>query len=100
MANARTGNKIFIDSTGAVISGANQPVKIAYILFTPNSTHDELLLRETVNGDDCLYLRLDLAKDTRLFDFSRKPIVFNNGIYVQTLSSGPKAVLITTSAGD
>jgi hypothetical protein len=97
MANSRLGNKIYIEATGSI---ATVPIKVAYILFTPDAANDQLILRETSNGADCLILRAATVKDTRMFDFSRKPIVFQNGIYVQTLSSGAKAVLITTSAGE
>ncbi len=55
MANARTGNKIFIDSTGAAVTTG--PIKIAYILFTPATANDEFLLRETADGADCFYVR-------------------------------------------
>ncbi len=99
MANARTGNKIFIDSTGAAIAGVNQPVKVAYILFTPAAADDELLVKETSSGENCLYFRSTIAKTTMFFDFSYAPILFNNGIYIETLTSGAKAVFITTQAG-
>lgn len=97
MANARTGNKIFIDSTGSITDSS---VKIAYIIFTPNSANDEFLLQETSSGASCLYFRAATAKDTKVYDFSRKPVVFNNGVYVQTLTLGAKAMIITTTTGD
>lgn len=71
-------------------------VKIAYIIFTPNTSNDEILLRETSDGADCFYLRSATGKDSKYFDFSRSPLFFPNGIYVQTLTSGAKAVLVTT----
>lgn len=96
MANHRSSGKVFIDSTGSV---TDQTILVSSILFTPNAANDELLLRETSAGDDCIYLRSATAKTTMQFDFSLKPIVFQNGLYVQTITSGAKAVLITTSAG-
>lgn len=94
--NARVGNKIFIDSTGEVTTSQ---VKVAYILFTPNSANDELTLRETASGADCFYLRGAVAKQTTIFRLGEAPAVFVNGLYVQTLTSGAKAVLVTTSTG-
>lgn len=94
MANARIANKILIDSTGVIVEG---PIKVAYVLFTANTANDEILIRETASGADCFHVRAATAKDTKYFDFSRAPLVFSNGIYVQTLTSGAKAVMITTT---
>lgn len=94
VANNRSANKILIDATGVAVEGI---VKVAYILFTPNSANDEILIRDTASGDDSFYLRAAVAKDTKYFDFSRAPLVFANGIYIQTLTSGAKAVIVTTT---
>jgi hypothetical protein len=96
MANARIGNKILVDSTGAVVTGS---VKVIHILFTPNTALDEMVIRETASGADCFYLRASVAKDTQHFDFSIAPLVFTNGIYIQTLTSGAKAVIVTATGG-
>lgn len=95
--NVRTGNKIFIDSTGVAV--ATGPVKVAYILFTPNAANDELLLRETSGGADCFYLRGATGKQTNIYRMAEIPLVFSNGIFVQTLTSGAKVVLVTTATG-
>lgn len=94
--NSRVGNKIFIDSTGAIITGS---VKVAYVLFTPDSAEDELVLRETASGADCFYIRGATAKQTALYRMPEVPLTFTNGIYVQTLTAGAKVVLVTTSTG-
>ncbi len=95
--NTRTGNKIFIDSTGVAVTIG--PVKVAYILFTPNTALDELTLRETADGNDCFYLRGAVAKQTNIYRMPEVPLIFQNGIFVQTLTSGAKAVIVTTSTG-
>lgn len=97
MANTTSSNMIFIDSTGTV---TDSPVKIAYILFTPNTANDELLLRMTSSGSNCFYAREATAKKTITYDFSRKPLVFVNGLHVETLTSGAKVVIVTTKAGE
>ncbi len=95
--NSRTGNKIFIDTTGvAVVTG---PVKIAYIIFTPNAANDELTLRETADGNDCITIKGGTAKQTTLYRMSEVPLVFSNGIFVQVLSSNATATLVSTAAG-
>lgn len=96
MANSIRGNKIYVDSTGAITT---QRVKVVYILFTPDAAHDELVLRETASDANTLYLRQDTAKETKMYDFSLNPLVFNNGLYIQTLTAGAKCVIITTSGG-
>lgn len=96
MGNTRLSNKIYIDSTGEVI---DTTVKIAAILFTPDAAGDQMVLRETQDGADIFIVRGAVAKDTLMFHFNDIPMVFQNGIYVQTLTSGAKAVLVTTSTG-
>lgn len=96
MANTRIGNKILIDSTGSI---TDVPTKVMYILFTPNTANDELTLRETSSGSDCFYIRGSSAKQTDIYRFEMCPLVFANGIFVQTLTSGAKAVLVTTQTG-
>lgn len=96
MANAITGNKIFLDATGAVTTTRT---KISHIIFTPDAANDTLILRETSGGANCVKLQGATAKTTLMFDFSDCPLVFNNGIYVQTLTSGATATLVTTQAG-
>ncbi len=98
MANSRNGNKIFADSTGAAVTGS--AVKVAYIVFTPNAANDECLLKETASGSDVFYFRAATAKETKVYDFSRRPVVFQNGLYIQTLTSGAKVIFVTTSTGD
>lgn len=97
MANATTGNKIYVEATGAL---ATTRKKVAYIIFTPDAANDEIIIKETSAGDTCLHLRGATAKQSLLFDFSNKPLVFQNGIYVSTLTSSAKAVLITTESGE
>lgn len=96
MANAIRGNKIYIDSTGAV---STQRVKVAYVLFCPNNNGDEVALRETSSDVNIFHLHGETAKKPVFLDFSANPMVFNNGLYVQTLSSGAVCVIITTNRG-
>jgi hypothetical protein len=96
MANATRSNKIYIDSTGAV---ATVRKKIAYIIFTPDAANDVLAIRETSSDQDIVYIRAATAKDTQVYDFSYAPLVFQNGVYIQTLTSGAKATLVTVEGG-
>lgn len=97
MANSTTGNKIYIDSTGEITDART---KVAYIMFTPSASNDALILKETSSGSAVLKIQAATAKTTLQYDFSRKPLVFNNGIYVDTLTSGAVVTLVTTQGGD
>lgn len=96
MANTTAGNKIYVDSTGLLTSSRTN---VSCILFTPDAANDQIILRETEDGPNVFILRGATAKNTVQFDFSIKPIVFINGMFVQTLTTGAKAVIVTTQAG-
>lgn len=96
MANAIVGNKIYVDSTGSITTDR---IKVAYIIFTPSNANDSLTLRETSSGNDIIFLQGATAKTTLQFRFEDVPILFNNGLYVQQISSGAKVTLVTTSTG-
>lgn len=96
MANTRIGNKIYVDATGSL---ADSKIKVAGILFTPDATNDQLVLGESVSSSPCISLRSATAKTTLYFDFSSVPALFVNGLYVQTITSGATATIITTEAG-
>ena len=98
MANAVLGNKIYIDSTGAVSAGIKGRLLISYILFTPTTANDSMTLGESASGDPILFLQGATAKTTMQFRFEDTPLVFQN-LYVQAISSGAKATLVTTQAG-
>lgn len=92
MANARTGNIIYIDTTSNQIT-TDLNLKVASILFTSSGAGDALELRESSSGTTKVYIKNATANNTEQFIFET-PIVFSQGIYVQTLSSGAKAILV------
>ncbi len=96
MANTIVGNKIYIDSTGLV---ADTRQLVVHALFTPAAADDKVILRESSGGSDVLILQAATAKDTKHFSFELVPMLFTNGIYIQTITSGAKLTLITTSKG-
>lgn len=96
MANSHTSNKFHIDSTGSLTTKRQQ---ISYILFTPNASGDTLALKETSAGDVVFTAKGAVAHATQYLDFSRRPLVFGNGVYVSTITSGATAVIVTTEAG-
>lgn len=97
MANTRNSNTIYVDTaSNQVISDKN--VKLAYVAFTSNGAGDSMVLRDgTVSGAIKLNIKNATADDTKLLTFDLRPIVFPNGIYVDTLDTGAVATLVTTS---
>lgn len=94
--NTRAGNKVYVGETGLV---TDQRVMICSILFTPQAANDSMTLRETADGPDLLFIRGATAKNTVQFDFSQKPLVFNNGIYVSAIGTQCTALLVIAEAG-
>ena len=96
MANVQSGPLIFVDSAGELTASSTL---VSYIVFTPNTALDSINLRGSATGPDILFLRAAVAKDTQIYDFSFKPLVFTNGIFIESITSGAKATIITTKAG-
>lgn len=95
MANAITGNKIYIDTTGQV---TEKRTLVAYIILTAHENHTELTLKETSGGATSMVLDVDSSYTTQVFDFSAVPLIFNNGIHA-TITSGSHATLVTVQPG-
>lgn len=89
MANAVNGNTVYIDSTGDVSIGTDKNIKVLYITITPTAASAVLALDDNAAAGDVTKLDLRVATDgdSKMFDFSRKPIVFPNGINVQTVTN-------------
>lgn len=95
MANAQNANSIYVDSTGALTTAKNS--KLLKVFFTSALSDDELLLTDGGGGANKVYLRNSEEKQTQAYDFGPDGVVFPNGIYVATLTSNAKAVLMVRS---
>lgn len=88
MANARNGNQLFIDSTGA---GTTTRTVLKAIVYTPNASGDVITLTDGNGGTEKFSYKLASAETKQLkLD---PPILFNNGIYVSARSASSKAYL-------
>lgn len=98
MANAFQSGSIYIDTTGSLTT---KPVKVAYILYTPDTANDTIVFRDGSTGSDPIKLSLRHlnAKDTEVFDFSRRPLVFANGVYVTVPTNGTATLILTSEGG-
>lgn len=91
MANKKTGNVWHIDSTGALDT---KKTLVSSIIFSPAAADDILVLRTSSTGSDVITLQAATAKQSILFTLQLTPIVFPNGVYVQTITTGAKAMLV------
>lgn len=96
MANARVGNVIYIDTTGVVTTEKN--LRVAQIIFTTNGANDAVEFRESSSGNTKLVIKGATANHTYPIPFDATPIHFANGIYVQSLSSSAKVMLVLSGA--
>ena len=98
MANAFQSGSIFVDTTGSLTT---KSVKVAYILYTPDTANDIIIFYDGDANTDPVKLKLRhlSAKDTEVFDFSARPLVFQDGIYVTVPSNGTATLILTSEGG-
>lgn len=97
MANTVQSGTIYIDTNSAQVY--TKKAKVAYIIYTSSSAGDALTLRDGDAGTDPLKITIKnpTATNTMVIDLSRKPMLFQDGIYVSALSASSTATLILTS---
>ena len=80
MANEKRGNMQYVDTAGVLTDKKN--VKVVYIVMNATSANSELDLKDNGASENSLSLSVTPSHTTQVFDFSRCPIVFPNGIEV------------------
>lgn len=101
MANVIQSGSAYVDSTGLLYSGR---IKVSHIVLTTVGTAEVLRLTDsgTVGSPGTLYkikLTGPAATSSYHFDFSGSPILFNSGIYCETITAGLVVTIVATSAG-
>lgn len=91
MANVVSANTVYVDTTGSITTKKN--THVYRIWFTPDAANDEILITDGSGGNNKFYARGATAKDTKEFRMDAQGLIFPNGIYITTLSSGAKAIL-------
>ncbi len=91
MANVRSGNSHYVDSTGTLEADDCQ---IAGVLLTSTAANAVVVL-QTNHGTPKNKLTLKLAADgsTQFFDFSQAPVAFPGGLKVGTLTNSIVTVI-------
>lgn len=95
MANNVKDSSAYIDTTAnSIVTGR---VKVIYVLFTPTSASGSVLLLDGSAGAEFLRFQGATSGDSKLFDFSRMPVVLTDGIHA-TVTNG-KATVIYEKVG-
>ncbi len=84
MANVRSGNTHYIDSTGSLTAENN--VKVRQVIITPTSANAVLTLSDSAGTTTKIQVRAATSGESRSFEFP-VPVIFPNGINVTTLTN-------------
>lgn len=95
MANVQNSNTIYVDSTGDIISTRTQLIGL---IVSSSGTTGNVIIREKGQSANKLNVSV-LANTTEFLDLSRTPVIFNEGINVNTLDATLTATLIIREAG-
>ena len=102
MANVLNGNSWYVDS--AYTTSADDLIRpstqVNYIVVTTTAANAILVMGD-VQGTSSTKMELRVAASgaSQLFDFSRKPLLFPNGIRITTLTNCKATFVGTTTAG-
>jgi hypothetical protein len=98
MAITYQSGSVYADAAGQLITGR---VKVAYLVFCPANGADQLTLRDGTSGSDPIKLNIhgEAAHRIVFLDFSNKPLVFNDGIYLSALGASSYLTLVITNEG-
>lgn len=92
MANEKRGNMHYVDTTGVLSEKKN--VKVSYIIITSTSATCELILKDVGASGPSLHLDISPTHTSQVFDFSRAPVVFPNGIEVTSMNNGHATLVL------
>lgn len=84
MANVRNGNTLFVDSTGDLTTTGT---KVYYIILAASAANAVLTLQDSGANVNKLTVSTPTDKDSRVFDFSLRPLFFPGGVSVTTLTN-------------
>ncbi len=92
MANTRSGNSHYVDSTGVLETAA---MKIAGVLVTATGANAVVAIADSAGTTAKLNLRVATSGECTHFDFALIPILFPNGVKVTTLTNAIATVIYT-----
>lgn len=80
MANADQGNLIYLDTTADSIR--TDSVNVFFVVVSPTMAGGYIELLDGASGDPLIKLIGATASDSKIFDFSLKPINLSKGVHV------------------
>lgn len=92
MANVRSGNSHYVDSTGQLRDDA---CRISKIICTATGGAGALELRDGADSVKKIDIRVDTASKTQMLDFGVDPMFCPTGLYVHTLTNCIACILYT-----
>lgn len=96
MANVRSGNSHYVDSTGSLTTN---PVKVIGVLLTATAANGVIVLKDSGGSITRADLRNPTSGTTVHFDLSDSPLYFPTGINVTALTNNPVATIIYDGNG-
>ena len=96
MANVRSGNSFYVDSTGVLSSLG---VKVFYIVLTANGGSPTIELSDTASGSKKIVLKLHSGQASEVFDFSRNPLFFGGGMEVTSINHAVVTIVYNERGG-
>jgi len=87
MANVITPTTAFVDTTGDLDIRTNRNIKVSYIVMTSTGASALAALQDISGPTDKMELRIDTTDKSQIFDFSRNPLIFANGVRIGTLTN-------------
>lgn len=102
MANVLNGNSFYVDTAYSTSADdlVRASVLVSYVIVTTTAANGVVLAGD-VAGTSPSKLSLKLAANTssQIFDFSRRPILFPNGIRVTTLTNCVVTFVLSNQGG-
>lgn len=94
MANARSANIHYVDTTGVLTT---KRVFVAGVVVTATAASAIVNIQDSAGTNSLLNLRVATSGETEVFTFSA-PLVFPNGIKVSTLTNAIASVIYTNTS--
>lgn len=90
MANVRNGNTIYVDSTGDLTTTAT---RVYYIVLAASAANAILTLQDSGANVNKLTISTPTDKDSRVLDFSSRPLFFPGGVSVTAITNGVATIV-------
>ena len=97
MANTRRGNTHYID-TGSSNLDTNLNIRVAYLIVTATAASAVVTLQDVSGPTTLIDARVATSGDSKIFDFSRNPMVFPGGLRIGTLTNAVATVITSRAA--